>query len=569
MTVSGRHIHVAKVSLRAPLPAVAQRFRHDFEDALRTAAWPGQQTGTLLLVRRLKLGRLRAGLSRQALSAHLTQCLAETPIAVLRWDAAPPPPDAEVVLIPDIVTAAAFALRAALDGDPPHWAVARVFVQTTQTADASAQIVVILRALIDTGGAVLPGRIAQLKGGLTLLVRAIDTLPPEHLAQLVTLSKMQPAQPPVAPQVSRASMPDIVSPRARERPTEVEVSAQFKGTAVPLHAAAHAVIARWSADDPRTAAVLGWIALATEGPTGPPRVMQRLARLVAQQNNSTTYTPKTSRIDTLIKSAVHSNSKREITPAPALLRSRTPVQNTDATPPIPDAPDTTDTPLPDGNIHAYAGLWLLIPVLRLIACDHAEEALGLPITRAVLGRFAARLGLAHNDPVYEVLDPDLTCETSITARAPDWAPHPTVLHHIAGQRGLFGHETGDKTALSLRRTSPAFARLATRDLPPDLPLRPTATDTLHDPVTGLTLAGQRLISQLLGGRGWRWLVARRAPVSITPTHIDVVFGGHDADTDVRIAGLDLNPGWVPSLGRVVQFHYDYSSMHPYAGPPDE
>ena len=25
---------------------------------------------------------------------------------------------------------------------------------------------------------------------------------------------------------------------------------------------------------------------------------------------------------------------------------------------------------------------------------------------------------------------------------------------------------------------------------------------------------------------------------------------------VRLAGLDINPGWLPWLGRVVQFHYD-------------
>jgi hypothetical protein len=25
---------------------------------------------------------------------------------------------------------------------------------------------------------------------------------------------------------------------------------------------------------------------------------------------------------------------------------------------------------------------------------------------------------------------------------------------------------------------------------------------------------------------------------------------------VRLAGLDINPGWLPWLGRVVSFHYD-------------
>jgi hypothetical protein len=63
----------------------------------------------------------------------------------------------------------------------------------------------------------------------------------------------------------------------------------------------------------------------------------------------------------------------------------------------------------------------------------------------------------------------------------------------------------------------------------------------------------------------RWLVAaeltldgvirRPAHVACTPTHIDVCFPLQAATITVRLAGLDLDPGWVPWLGRVVRFHY--------------
>ncbi|MCG8457164.1 MAG: hypothetical protein MI919_12875, partial [Holophagales bacterium] len=42
---------------------------------------------------------------------------------------------------------------------------------------------------------------------------------------------------------------------------------------------------------------------------------------------------------------------------------------------------------------------------------------------------------------------------------------------------------------------------------------------------------------------------------VTATHVDLVASLEAVRLDVRRAGLDLDPGWVPELGRVVQFHY--------------
>jgi hypothetical protein len=44
-------------------------------------------------------------------------------------------------------------------------------------------------------------------------------------------------------------------------------------------------------------------------------------------------------------------------------------------------------------------------------------------------------------------------------------------------------------------------------------------------------------------------------VVATRTHVDVLFPAAAADVRIRAAALDTNPGWVPWLGRVVQFHY--------------
>ena len=34
-----------------------------------------------------------------------------------------------------------------------------------------------------------------------------------------------------------------------------------------------------------------------------------------------------------------------------------------------------------------------------------------------------------------------------------------------------------------------------------------------------------------------------------------MFALRDARTDVRLAGLDADPGWQPAFGRVIRFHY--------------
>lgn len=103
---------------------------------------------------------------------------------------------------------------------------------------------------------------------------------------------------------------------------------------------------------------------------------------------------------------------------------------------------------------------------------------------------------------------------------------------------------------------PVFPELAT---PPDLlrenlsPAR--ALRALKWPLRiSLTLAVQCRCWRC-ARLGWRPLVRRAARLSWTATHVDVFFLHRQADVRVRRAGLDLDPGWLPWLGRVVSFHY--------------
>lgn len=51
------------------------------------------------------------------------------------------------------------------------------------------------------------------------------------------------------------------------------------------------------------------------------------------------------------------------------------------------------------------------------------------------------------------------------------------------------------------------------------------------------------------------LMHRRAVVVASGASLDVRFALADARLDVRMAGLDADPGWIPVFGRVVRFHY--------------
>ena len=52
------------------------------------------------------------------------------------------------------------------------------------------------------------------------------------------------------------------------------------------------------------------------------------------------------------------------------------------------------------------------------------------------------------------------------------------------------------------------------------------------------------------------LLHHYARVTITPTHLDVFFSLSDHPIEIRLSGLDRNPGWVPAAGRFIAFHYD-------------
>lgn len=47
-----------------------------------------------------------------------------------------------------------------------------------------------------------------------------------------------------------------------------------------------------------------------------------------------------------------------------------------------------------------------------------------------------------------------------------------------------------------------------------------------------------------------------ARLCVTPTHLDAHFALADLPIEIRLAGLDRDPGWLPAAGRYVRFHFE-------------
>jgi hypothetical protein len=202
----------------------------------------------------------------------------------------------------------------------------------------------------------------------------------------------------------------------------------------------------------------------------------------------------------------------------------------------------------------------------LLFLVHALEYLGLPQMlseqpelreRAVAEHFlawvAARLGVPLEDPVLRALRveelPPLAapCGFTLTERLRERSGAVLPARGIIqGDRTLEVDARG-RLVLSLRHSSPE----PLGGIPPDLELL----------LRTLYLATARLL-RTRARLSLRALVLRPGRIAATSTHLDVLFDHTQAELHIRRAGLDVDPGWVPWLGRVIRYHYLHGELPP-------
>ena len=70
---------------------------------------------------------------------------------------------------------------------------------------------------------------------------------------------------------------------------------------------------------------------------------------------------------------------------------------------------------------------------------------------------------------------------------------------------------------------------------------------------------QQLAQEWYGPLWQPSLLSLTATVRHNPSHVDLYTNPGNVRIEVRLAGLDINPGWLLWLGRVVTFHYEQPS----------
>jgi hypothetical protein len=113
------------------------------------------------------------------------------------------------------------------------------------------------------------------------------------------------------------------------------------------------------------------------------------------------------------------------------------------------------------------------------------------------------------------------------------------------------------------------AALAFVGLSPDDPI-PAGEPVTADEEAALDQAAavwrERTWAAVVGTRGPEWsrsvedtvatVVGRRGRIVAEPGWVEVMLDLNEIDVDIRVAGLDLDPGWVPWLGAAVRFRYE-------------
>lgn len=174
-----------------------------------------------------------------------------------------------------------------------------------------------------------------------------------------------------------------------------------------------------------------------------------------------------------------------------------------------------------------AGLLFLLPVLEALGLpdwiDEDQAWAGASLPARILACALRRLGLPDADPAW------LLAAFDPATRMPVPASGRWDMLVAAGARTAAG-----RTAGGCASAEPGTAGRAIEEV---------------------WLSACRRWLRTRARLGLADLVCRPGVLAVTATHADVWLPIEQTDLRIRRAGLDLDPGWVPWLGRVVHFHY--------------
>ncbi|HEU0016488.1 MAG TPA: hypothetical protein VFQ45_22600 [Longimicrobium sp.] len=597
---------VRRVRLSAPREDLVRRGALLLEDALHTATVPGGGGGRLLLVRRLDVGRIRAGASPATLALEIERRLRQVEASAVHG-ADPSAAAAPAVWFRDAAEAAAvLAVRLARGAGAEAWFWRPAVRGWEPGAGPAEGIRLALRAAAETpAGPVAVAEVLRASLAAGTADRLLSCLTPSYATVLLALGGWS------APARRPSGAPPFAPPPGDSPASSVPVPPSPRGAA--LHAVApewrHVVarwILEWGDDDVRSV----WLACMALIATRPARAADRtlpdrataLVGFVVHENSSTSANsrqrPKSPPESGVRKSekttAQQGDAAQASSPPPAdlvpsaagddgMAASASPIAVqgdgageqtggiaegsetsvlTTLGPRLPNGPtreqenDEIFAPpaiaRADSALSDAAGLFFLVPAMRRLGMDahlaahpHLLEA-ELPVH--VLLRIAEKTCVPPGDPALDLLGRIDRINSDPHSAAPE------ELNRINSGAALPFTAPEAWTRLVARAGEPVARADGGRwDASGRLPLAlPAAT---LDEAVDAWVAALRRLSRLHARMGLRALVRRPGRVEATRTHLDVTLPFSAADVRVRAAGLDLDPGWVPWLGRVAAFHY--------------
>ena len=487
-------------------------------DALRTASLPIGDDGRLIIIRHLPLGRIPAGASAAALALHIERVASAMMASVVIGDRANAA-GADVVVFRSVADAIVAAARIT-SGEAGAWFWPRIVPGWTDSPFAQRW---------------------------PLLLEAAHRLP---AAPLVAASVVREALRHESGQQFLRSLTIADATRWLYAAGWKDWSSGDRGVEAANVVLRHESIIegwrqRWTSGDARLVWLTTMLAVNTRPALAgdvrlPSRIASSLSRLAAGATSRQTNAPSAAGDDTADTRADDPFA------LPPLSRG---ARNAGSPPST--APDALPR-LPVVNPPERVGQQQAHGVFAQDR-DAIADTSPLDVTAPVEGAFTAAGGLMLIVPIldrlgfgaYVAANPQLL-DVDFPAR---------LLRAIARGTGV---PTDDPLA-------GAFARDDEQPVPVlDVDAMPTAArqELATPPLRGAShssvvtwIAAVRRWSRRHARQGLMSIVRRPARVTISDTHIDVVFTTSQADVRLRRIALDVDPGWVPWLGRVVQFHY--------------
>jgi hypothetical protein len=534
-----RRIHSLK--LRGGDDALLLRARYRLEEAFRTATLPGLPPNAQVLVRRLDLGSITCDVSPASLAEFISEKVrALAAVAVCLDFDSKPCSSADVVWFSDPLRPYVVLLGRLLDGKPvSEWYWRSLFPRQSLTLSSSTIEMLLTESIVTPLKVLAPARLLQ------------HALAPHRWARLCTL---------ITPEMARRMLhaqglsPVAVRWKYSDYQTRAVAVRAIKPIAAPTLTSAWRRVVQdaaiyWGAEDVRTL-WCAWQVLLMHQPGYLERKdsLQRidvagwLAVWPAEERDGTNCI----RCD---------DEKNQISPGPSVLKGGDEQRGERLNHPQNLSPAHTSPPLlqrgdrgdlserghdSSGTQDArqinatsasevtapyslHAGFAFLIPLMQRLGMSELlqrnDVLLELDFPRRLLWAMVERFAVAEDDPLRQLFE--------------QWEPGADVVLE-------------DEI-----RLPELWSRMTTRS---GRPLLHRAT-TLRDAVNATELMASVYLRRFCG-ISLLTLLQRPGRVLLTPTHWDAIFDINQTDLRLRRVALDTDPGWVPWLGRVVQFHYD-------------